>query len=276
MKKFTALFSAILFCGSLWAQEMPQPSPSATVMQRVGLTDITINYSRPGVKGRTIFGDLVPYGELWRTGANKATSITFSTDVSIAGQDVKAGTYALFTIPQAEEWVIILNTNTELWGTGGYSQSNDALRVTVAAGSGAAAERFTIGVDNMTDNSADITLAWSTTKVVIPVTVPTEKLAEANMAKGLADAARACRAAAEHHAKLKDYEKALMYIDQSIALNNYWYTNWLKAEMLAQSGDKKAAKKQAEVALELGDAYYAARNEAFTYKEGLLKEMAAW
>ena len=255
MKKFTAILSALLLAGGISAQDMPQPSPAASVMQRVGLTDITVNYSRPGVKGRMIFGDLVPYGEMWRTGANKATAITFSTDAKIAGQDIKAGTYSLFTIPNEDEWVIIFNKDTELWGTGGYTQRNDAMRARVNPTKGEFAERFTISIDNITDNSADLILAWSTTKVVIPVTVPTEQLVEASMKKGLADAARACRSAAEHHAKIKEYDKALMYIDQSIALNNYWYTNWMKAEIMAQSGDKKGAKKQAELALQMGEEY---------------------
>jgi hypothetical protein len=118
MKKVTSLFTALLILGGLSAQEMPAPSPAAMVMQRVGLTDITIEYSRPGVKSRMIFGDLVPYNKLWRTGANKATLIKLSTDAKINGQEIKAGSYSIFTIPGEEEWVVIFNKDTELWGTG--------------------------------------------------------------------------------------------------------------------------------------------------------------
>lgn len=276
MKKVTTFLMALLIMGGVSAQDMPQPSPAAMVMQRVGLTDVTVEYSRPGVKNRVIFGDLVPYNELWRTGANKATAIDFSTAAKINGQEIKAGKYSLFTIPGEDEWVVIFNKETELWGTGGYTQRNDAMRVRIPSAESPFTERFTISIENMTDNSADLILAWSTTKVVIPITTDTEAFAKANMDKSLSDAARATRSAAEYHAKAGDYEKALMYIDQSIALNDYWYTNWMKAEILAQSGDKKEAKKQAEHALEMGEAYYADRDQPFTYKEGLIKEMKEW
>jgi len=277
MKKFSILLSAALVSAGLFAQEMPQPSPSASVMQRVGLTDVTVAYSRPAVNKRVIFGDLVPYNELWRTGANKITTITLSTDAKLNGQDVKAGTYSLLTIPEADQWTIILNKNKEMWGTGGYKQSDDALRTRVAVGQGAFNERFTISFENITDNGADLIFAWSTTRVVVPITVETEKMVEAGITKGLMDASRACRSAAEASQAKKEYDKALMYIDQSIALNNYWYTNWIKAEILAAKGDKKAAKVQGEKALTMGEEAFKARGEDFTtYKEDLTKEMNAW
>ena len=276
MKKLSFLFSAALISAGLFAQDMPQPSPNASVMQRVGLTDITVAYSRPAVNKRVIFGDLVPFGELWRTGANKITNITLSTDANLGGQDLKAGTYSLLTVPEADQWTIIFNKNTEMWGTGGYKQSDDAMRVRVPVGQGPFTERFTISIENMTDNSADLIFMWSTTKVVVPITVDTDKMVEAGLNKALMDAARTCRSAAEASQKAKDYDKALMYIDQSIALNNYWYTNWIKAEILAEKGDKKGAKAQGDLAIKMGEEYYAARKEPFTYKDGLVKEMSAW
>lgn len=276
MKKFSILLSAALVSAGLFAQEMPQPSPNASVMQRVGLTDVTVAYSRPAVNKRVIFGDLVPYNVLWRTGANKITTIKFSTDVKLNGQDVKAGTYSLLTMPEADQWTIILNKNSEMWGTNSYKASDDALRIRVAVGQGAFTERFTISFDNITDKAADLIFAWSTTHVVVPITVDTDKMVEAGITKGLMDAARACRSAAEASQKKKDYDKALMYIDHSIALNDYWYTNWMKAEILAEKGDKKAAKVQGEKALKMGEAEYKDRNEEFTYKEELTKEMNAW
>ena len=276
MKKLSFLLSAALISAGLFAQDMPQPSPNASVMQRVGLTDITVAYSRPAVNKRVIFGDLVPFGELWRTGANKITNITLSTDANLGGQDLKAGTYSLLTVPEADQWTIIFNKNTEMWGTGGYKQSDDAMRVRVPVGQGPFTERFTISIENMTDNSADLIFMWSTTKVVVPITLDTDKMVEAGLNKALMDAARTCRSAAEASQKAKDYDKALMYIDQSIALNNYWYTNWIKAEILAEKGDKKGAKAQGDLAIKMGEEYYAARNEPFTYKDGLVKEMSAW
>ena len=121
-----------VFIGSSYGQiELPAPSPTATFSQKVGLTEVSINYSRPSKKGRAVFGDLIPYGKLWRTGANNATKFTFSDDVKIDGKDLPAGTYALFTIPGDNEWTIIFNKNFNQGGTADYKESEDALRVTV-------------------------------------------------------------------------------------------------------------------------------------------------
>ncbi len=108
--------------------DFPAPSPACTLKQRIGLTDIEIAYSRPGVKGRTIFGSLVPYGQVWRTGANAATKITFSTPVKLNGTDVPAGTYALFTIPGEDEWTIIINKGATQWGAFQYDEKADVAR----------------------------------------------------------------------------------------------------------------------------------------------------
>ena len=276
MKKITSLFASLILGAGLMAQEMPQPSPSASITQRVGLTDITVDYSRPGVKGRTIFGDLVPYDELWRTGANKATIVTVSTDIMLGGQTLKAGTYSLFTIPGEDEWMIIFNKDTELWGTTGYTQRNDALRMRVKPSAGSFVERFRISIENITDNSADLILAWDKVQVVIPITVEVDKQSEANIQKALGDASRAYRSAAEYYSKKGQHTKALEYINQSIAMNNSWYSNWVKAEILYANGDKKEAKKQGELALKMGEEFYAERNQPFTYKDGLTKTMNEW
>ncbi len=154
------------------AVSFPAPSPAATVSQRVGLTDIAITYSRPGVKGREIFGWLVPLGELWRTGANAATKISFSTDVKLGGQAVPAGTYALFTIPEAREWTVILNKVAEQSGTYGYDEAQDLLRVKVPVEAlPEPLESFTISVDELTADSAQLTLAWEKTAVRVPIGV---------------------------------------------------------------------------------------------------------
>jgi tetratricopeptide (TPR) repeat protein len=235
-----------------------------------------VSYSRPGVKGRTIFGDLVPYGEMWRTGANKATTVAVTTDVIVGGQTLKAGKYSLFTIPGETEWMIIFNKDTELSGTQGYTQRNDAVRLRVTPTEGVFTERFLISIDNITDDGADLILQWATTKVVVPIKVEVAKQTEENVQKALGDAARAYRNAAEYYSKKGDHDKALGYIDQSIAMNSGWYTQWVKAEILAAKGDKKAAKKQGEIAIKAGEDYYLSRSEPFTYKEGLVKEMNAW
>ncbi len=152
------------------AIEFPQPSPTATVKQRIGITDVEIVYSRPSAKGRKVFGELVPYGELWRTGANAATKVTFGTDVTIQGTQVPAGAYSLFTIPGASEWTVILNTAAELSGTSGYDEKKDQLRVKVKTTALAnPVESFRIELEDLRDDSASITLAWEKTSVSIPV-----------------------------------------------------------------------------------------------------------
>ena len=135
MRKLILMGLAVLAAVPLAAQQTPQlrtprPSPKASVMQTIGLTEMTITYSRPGVKGRQIFGALVPYGTVWRTGANEATTISFSDDVTINGQPLAKGTYSLHTIPGKDQWTIIFNKVAEQWGSFKYDQAQDALRVT--------------------------------------------------------------------------------------------------------------------------------------------------
>ncbi len=125
------VLSSLLALPTIAQIETPRPSPTATFSQKVGLTEVTIEYSRPGIKNRKIFGDLVPYGKLWRTGANAATKVTFADDVKIAGKDLPAGTYALFTIPGEDEWTIIFNKNPNQSGTANYKEEEDALRVQI-------------------------------------------------------------------------------------------------------------------------------------------------
>jgi tetratricopeptide (TPR) repeat protein len=167
--------------GHSFAQELPTPSPLGKVEQRVGLTDIAIEYSRPGVKGRVIFGDLVPYDKLWRTGANMATKISFSTDVKIEGKDVKAGEYAIFTIPSKENWVIAFNSNTEQGGTGSYKEELDVLRITVPAKEVPMRETMTFTIDDVSDSKANITLSWEKTAVSFEVAVDFNEMAAANI-----------------------------------------------------------------------------------------------
>ena len=138
MKKvFSFFIFAILICSVLFAQnlQLPRVSQKATVMQRVGLTDVTIVYSRPGVKNREIWGGLVPYDKVWRTGANEATTLSVSTDVTIEGTKVPAGTYSLYTLPGKDEWTLILNKTSKQWGTD-YDASQDLTRIKVKHGGG--------------------------------------------------------------------------------------------------------------------------------------------
>ena len=150
------------------APQFPAPSPACTLKQRIGLTDFEINYSRPGVKGREIFGGLVPYGQVWRTGANQATTISFNTPIKFGGTEVPAGKYGLFTIPGESEWTVILNKNAQQWGSYNYKESDDVVRVKVPAVSmQEKIETFTIEFSRLEDESALLDLIWDHT--VVPI-----------------------------------------------------------------------------------------------------------
>lgn len=147
----------------------PRPSPNASVSQVIGFTDVAVTYCRPGVKGRVIWGELVPYDKVWRTGANEATTITFSDDVTIEGQKVPKGKYGLFTIPTKTTWTVILNKVAEQWGAYQYKPDQDVLRVTVTPKAGAFQERMLFTFENLTNNSAELVLSWE--KLQVPVKI---------------------------------------------------------------------------------------------------------
>jgi len=175
--RFSLAFSVWL-CGlSASAQtqdniEFPAASPAATLQQRIGLTDFEITYSRPSVKGRTIFGSLQSFGEVWRTGANAATKLTFDTEILFGGQAVPAGTYALFTIPGETSWTVILNQDAEQWGAFRYDASVDIVRVTAEPEQAAPfRETLVITFDRLRDESADLVIGWENTEVRVPITV---------------------------------------------------------------------------------------------------------
>lgn len=152
--------------------QAPAASPACTLKQRVGNTDIEIVYSRPGVKGRKIFGGLVPYEKVWRTGANQATRITFSTAVKLNGSDVPAGTYALFTIPGKDEWTVIINKTDSQWGSFKYDEKTDLLRVKATPVTlSDAVETFTIDINDLRDDSATLNLIWDKTRVPVKLSL---------------------------------------------------------------------------------------------------------
>jgi len=173
----TALFSSVLLAQEAKKIDFPQASPSATVKERVGVTDVSIEYSRPSAHERKIFGGLVPYGAVWRTGANAATKITFGTDVKFGGAAVPAGSYALFTIPGEAEWTVILSKVVEgQWGSYAYNPKDDQARVTVKPVAMAEPlETMTIGLQDMHAGKANLVIAWEKTKV--PVEIDTDLVA---------------------------------------------------------------------------------------------------
>lgn len=173
----TTIFFAILALINLSTTVMAQDrgndearvSPNAGVSQTIGTTKVSITYGRPSVNDREIFGGLVPYGEVWRTGANESTAITFSDDVMIEGQKVEAGTYSLYTIPGKDQWTIILNSKLS-WGTQ-YDKSQDVLRVTTTPKEGQHVEQFMIYFEEVTNSSAECVLHWKNTKVPFTIKV---------------------------------------------------------------------------------------------------------
>jgi hypothetical protein len=153
--------------------EEPRVSPNAAVSQTIGTTEVRITYGRPQVKGRTIFGELVPYDEVWRTGANEATTFSVSSDVTIEGESLSAGTYSLYTIPGTDNWTIIFNNVANQWGTN-YDQSKDALRVEVTPESTSSREMLTFLFEDVTDTSGTCVLHWADMRVPFEIQVSTE------------------------------------------------------------------------------------------------------
>ena len=264
-----AVISGLGFASELFAVDFPTPSPACTLKQHVGLTDIEVVYSRPGVKGRQIFGGLVSYGEVWRTGANSATKITFSTPVKFNGATVPAGTYALFTIPGETEWTIILNKVAVQSGAFQYDEKQDLVRVqTKPIQLKEQIETFTIEFNEIRDDSAVLNLVWDTT--VVPVKIEmylTGKLVpqiEAAMAAP-GDNKPYFQAAMFYYEHGQDLQKARQWVDAAIAQREAHYIVHLKAKILAKLGDKEgaiaAARRSIELAIKAKDNGYVKLNQ---------------
>ena len=277
MKKWILGVLALGMTAPSFAQELPQPSPTSTIQQRIGLTDISVNYSRPSANGRTIFGDLVPFDELWRTGANSSTKISFSTPVIIDGKTVDAGEYAFFTIPSQESWTLILSKQTALWGISGYDKNEDVLRLEVAPEKSDFDETFSIGFKNLSKDGGLIAIEWSNVAVSLPIEVDSDGQSAKNVSQALSTANRAYRNAAEYYSGTGDHNKAMATIDLALELDGTsWYTNWVKAEIMQAAGKTKEAKKQGDKAIALGQAHYDSIDQPFNYRAGIEKDMKKW
>jgi hypothetical protein len=231
----------------------PVPSPSSMVTQQIGIMEVTVNYSRPGVKGRKIFGGLVPFGELWRTGANATTKFTFSDEVSIEGTKIPAGDYGLYTIPDEDEWTIIFNKKLG-WGTGQYDEKEDVARFTVKPIKHPnSVQTFTIGFANVTDNSAYVELNWENTIVQFKIEFDVDAKVMAQIEKVMenpeAGLANTYYSAADYYFNNdKDQKKALEWVSKAVEINPdaYWMLR-LKSRVQAKMGDYKNAIKTAEL-----------------------------
>ena len=168
---FVFLFVLFLKIDSQAQENRIRVSPKASVMQVVGFTEVKIDYSRPGVKGRAIWGELVPYDKVWRAGANEATIISFSTDVTIEGKNLAGGKYSLFAIPNKNEWILIFNKVSKQWGAFEYNEAEDALRITVKPQSNGFQEWLTYSFTKVNDKSAIVNLEWEKLKVPFKIEV---------------------------------------------------------------------------------------------------------
>ena len=251
MKK---LFFVLLMGISLSATaqiRLPQPSPGASVSQVVGTTDISVKYSRPLLRGRDVYGGVVPYGKVWRTGANATNQITISNEVMVAGQKLAAGTYSIFSIPTAGDWTLIFNKDlTAQEAT--YSQEKDVLRVTVKPVTVAKTEAFTIDFSGLSDSTVDMNITWSDKKIVAPITIETTKMIEAAINKASNDNANVMRTAAEYLASRGRLDQALKMVNTAVVGAENYRNLWSKAQIVSKLGNYGEALALAQKALVLG------------------------
>jgi tetratricopeptide (TPR) repeat protein len=222
----------------------PAPSPTQTIKQDFALSSIEVNYSRPNMKGRTVFGDLAPYGKLWRTGANAATKVTFGEDVTVGGVAVKAGTYVLYTVPNKDEWEVIFNKGLGNWGIDGYKKEEDVARFKVKpVALPSSVETFTIQLGNVTPATADIQVSWEKTQINIPVVADIDaKISKSIETAMNVDNRPYFQAASYYFEAGKDLKQALAWTNKAIenSPKAFWMVH-LKAKILAKMGDKAAA-----------------------------------
>jgi len=261
MKKliFSLLLTVAFSFGALAQIQTPAASPEQTLTQSVGLSSVTVQYSRPAMRGRAIFGDLVPMDKLWRTGANKNTLVTFESDATVGGSPLKAGTYALYTVPSKDEWTVYFYTDTENWGLPKpWDESKIAAVYKVKAQSlDSSVESFTITIDKVADSGAHLTISWENTSVAIPFGFDTESAVMQTIERTMNGPAAGdyYQAAVYYLNADKDINKAKIWIDKAIAMSEpaYWYYRQ-KALIYAKSGDKKGAIAAAERSMELAQA----------------------
>jgi hypothetical protein len=256
MKKIIlGLVLSFLSVGMNSQVKTPQSSPKAVVSQMVGLTEVELEYSRPSAKGRTVFGNLVPFGSMWRTGANANSTISFSEDVVIDGKSLKKGKYAIFTIPKVDSWEVLFYSKTDNWGNPeDWNEADVALRTNVKPEFlNRNVESFTIEINNLDNNFAHLNLIWEKTLVAVKFEVPTQKMAMASIEKTLAGptAGDYFSSAQYFFQSNGDLNKALEYCNKALELNKdkpFWYTR-LKSLIQAKLGDYKGAIETAKVSL---------------------------
>lgn len=248
--------------------EMPVPSPAGSVSQMIGVTKISVEYSAPAVRGREIWGKLIPYNEMWRAGANSPTKVTFSTDVMLEGKKVEAGTYALIAIPTEKNWTIILNKDSKGNGVFSYLETDDVVRVEVTPAATDMHEYLSYSILPQSDMEAHLVMSWEKMKIALKVTTDTKANAVASIDKGMGIYGRAWydyASAAEYYIQNDlDINKASEWATLSTKLNeNHFFNQWVLAQVKAKQGNYKEAvtlaKKAQEMGIKNGGGFYDAR-----------------
>jgi hypothetical protein len=271
----TALIAAALFATPAVAQqlELPRLSPNAKIVQNVGLTEISIEYSSPGVHGRPIWGALVPYDVVWRAGANSSTKVTFSKDVTFGGTAVPAGSYSLFVIPsQSANWIVILSKDPNQPGTFNYKKELDLLRLEVKPEAIPLRERLAYLITDFTEDAATLSLEWEKVRISVPLKTATKDQVDANL-KAYEDGAwMPYNSAARFELdQRKDYDAGLAYVEKSLRIKEDWMNTWTKAQLLAAKGKTKDACPLAQKAQQLGE-----KAPRFVFAEEVKKALVEW
>ena len=239
--------------------KLPRVSPAATVTQTIGIADLTVTYCRPGVKGRVIWGGLVPYDAPWRTGANEATRFTATGPIQFGGKELAAGAYSLFTIPGKDEWTVVINSEKDLWGAYEYKPEKDVLRVTVKPTAAEPQEWMEFSFEDLTPNSANLVLRWEKLRLAVPIVVDANGLTLAGARKAIAamksdDWRTPYQAASFCFTNDVAMDEGWKWLEKSLGVQQTWQNLGLQARWQAKQGRKADALKTAEKALEVAKA----------------------
>ncbi|GAA4047175.1 DUF2911 domain-containing protein [Hymenobacter glaciei] len=250
------LTAGLLFATAAQAQtklSIPPLSPTTRIHQNFSTSYIDLTYSRPSLRGRTAFGGLIPYGTVWRTGANTITKVRFGEEVKINGQTVPAGAYALLAIPDAKEWTFILNRDTAQWGTYDYKQALDVLRVKAKPTKLAApVETMALMVENLKPASADLVLNWDRTQVVLPIVADPDRIVMGQIEQAMKGEKKPYYTAAQYYFNTgKDLTPAIGWLDEAIKASPTYYGYYWKAKLLQKQGKNTEAVAAANKSLEL-------------------------
>ena len=276
MKKLliTACAAAIMTFANAQTLTTPQPSPTQTIKQNFGLSSIELSYSRPAMKGRKIFGDLVPFGAIWRTGANQATTLTFADDVTIGGTKVKAGKYGLVSIPEKKNWTLIITKQLDVTSPSAYKQDQDVVRVEAKTmDMDQSMESFTMQFANVKPTSCDLHIMWDKTAVSLPIVTDVETKVMAQIDQLMNKDNRPYFGAAMYYMDNgKDLNQALAWFDKAVAMQpDAFWIHHQRANCLAKLGKKDEAKTAAKKSIELATA---AKNDDYVkLNEKLLAEL---